>query len=276
MAIIGYKVYDINSGVKITDDYYQLGNTGSGGIKESPLINLPEGDYRIEWHVNPTYPSEWSYGQRAMIDNLVITNIKETPVYLIHFTPDVLNYDLRNNQVKIYEQDNKIILFVASDSMPGLIDLVDSVFMLNAEPPIPVGDLDKWKYKSIIKEGPYELVPFIDNVDEVTDFNFDNVKPIISNQYGEIEFLDHITSSSTITGKHLSDIIAITDDVIDVDVSGFSVGFDVRAKLTFYDANIPVEHRDKLQIYDSRGNEIYPTIISYEPLSFEIERFNTN
>jgi len=123
-----------------------------------------------------------------------------------------------------------------------------------------------------------KFVPLFQNVDLVDEYNFNNVKPIISNEYGEIDYLQPITAAGSIatTGKGLSDIITITDDTIDVDLSDQTMdnpGFNKKVKLTFFNMYIPEEQQEILVIYDSLGNQMEVHDMEYSPLSFEVLGF---
>ncbi|MBT7706609.1 DUF4215 domain-containing protein, partial [archaeon] len=110
----------------------------------------------------------------------------------------------------------------------------------------------------------------------VGEFDYNNEIPVLSNEFGMIEFLEPVTLSSAITGKNLFDMITIEKDRIFVDTSHQTTdnpGFNIAARVTFYNTSILPSLYDNVTIYGFDGNPINVTILSYDPLIFEVDRF---
>jgi hypothetical protein len=121
--------------------------------------------------------------------------------------------------------------------------------------------------------------PIINIDDFVSDFDFSFLYYGLTmwNQHGQIDFLTYVYISSDMTGKYLSEMVTINETNINVDISGQTLnnpGFNVPARLTFYDTNL-TGYEGQINLYDNKGNLMDVDFINYAPLIIEASSFES-
>jgi hypothetical protein len=228
-------------------------------IFRDELPDTYDNDNNTIYFVNEIYDYNYYFDYEGLPLNSVNTYIDRYGRF-----PSAVYLDSRSNGFTLYiaAEDN-------SDKANILSDLIYNLYLFDYSHVF-------WIEDELVK-------PIIDLDQDVDQFNFncgnDLDCPTMFNQFGEIEFLNglDISGSRATTGKGLSDLIIINETDIIVDTSQQTVenlGFNVPARLTFYNKDYSNINPDRIWFTDNEGNLMDATILEPSPLTIEILYFN--